>query len=125
MQKKEKPQRQQTDEALFKQQVEAIMRQQIDQCRINVAALAAEMCMSMTAFRRRFNSLMGHSPQAHITAMKMQKARKLLDKKGEKTIADVGMAIGFDDKSNFTRAFRQAFGITPSDYIRERDKNAK
>ena len=26
------------------------------------------------------------------------------------------MSLGFDDKSNFTRAFKKAFNITPSEY---------
>ena len=113
---KEKTPQPSVDDQQFLKQVKEKARQQIADGRVEIAALAADLCMSLTAFRRRFTAITGETPQAYIFKMRMEKARTMIDRHQAKTIADVAMLMGFDDKSNFTRAFRKAFGITPSEY---------
>ena len=104
---------------LFLAKVEAIANRQIDEGRVDVGALAQECCMSITAFRRKFSALVDEKPQAYIMRLRMEKARQLLVEHPELNVAEVGMRIGFDDKSNFTRAFKHAFGMTPTEFLKK------
>ncbi|MBQ8095744.1 MAG: helix-turn-helix domain-containing protein [Prevotella sp.] len=103
----------------FVERVNALVRRQIKEGRIDVSDIAREMAMSMTAFRRRFTDLLGDSPQAYIIRLRMERARQLFDEHPELNISEVAMKCGFDDKSNFTRAFKHVHGMTPSDYVRQ------
>lgn len=102
----------------FVERVNALAFRQIEEGRIDVAAIASEMAMSMTAFRRRFTALLGDRPQAYIIRLRMERARQLFDEHPELNISEVAVKCGFDDKSNFTRAFKHVYGQTPSDYVR-------
>lgn len=102
----------------FMDKVKTIVDRQIDEGHIDVAALAQEMCMSITTFRRRFTAVVQEKPQAYLMRLRMEKARQLLDTHPELNVQEVGLRCGFEDKSNFTRAFKHTFGITPSEYVR-------
>lgn len=103
----------------FIERVNDLAFRQIEEGRIDVAAIASEMCMSMTAFRRRFTALLGDRPQAYIIRLRMERARQLFDEHPELNISEVALKCGFDDKSNFTRAFKHVYGQTPSDYLHQ------
>ena len=114
------PRQQLTDaDRQFVERVNTMVASQIDEGRIDVAAIAAEMAMSMTAFRRRFTELLGDRPKSYIIRLRMERARRLMDEHPELNISEVAMKCGFDDKSNFTRTFKSVFGQTPSDYLRQ------
>ena len=100
----------------FLQRLEAIVSRQIEEGHVDVKALASEMCMSITAFRRRFTALIDDKPQAYVMRLRMEKACQMMKEHPEENIADIGMRLGFDDKSNFTRAFKRVIGVTPSEY---------
>lgn len=102
----------------FLNRVKEIVDRQIDEGRIDVAAMAQEMCMSMTSFRRKFTELVKEKPQAYLMRLRMEKAKDLLDKHPELNIQEVGLRCGFEDKSNFTRAFKNRYGVTPSEYTK-------
>ena len=74
--------------------------------------------MSMTSFRRKFTELVQEKPQAYLMRLRMEKAKDLLDKHPELNIQEVGLRCGFEDKSNFTRAFKNRYGVTPSEYTK-------
>ena len=94
-----------------------IVTNQIETNSVNVDALALELAMSTSQFRRRLSAITGETPQGYITNIRMQKARHLLDTSPDMTILDVAQSCGYDDQSSFTRAFKRFFGVTPSDYL--------
>ncbi|ORM28765.1 helix-turn-helix transcriptional regulator [Williamsia sp. 1135] len=54
----------------------------------------------------------------YITAQRLDRARKTLRTHPHLTVAAVARRHGFSDPTHFTRRFRSAFGITPSDWRR-------
>jgi len=113
------PQRSEADER-FLSQFETYVERQIADGHIDVAAIAREMCMSVTTFRRRFSALIDEPPQAYIMRLRMERARKMMDEHPEMTVAEIGFNCGFEYKSNFTRMFKRVFGMTPSEYAASR-----
>lgn len=76
----------------------------------------AELCqMSRFQFLRRFEVTTGLTPRAWLIRLRLERACELL-KPQNQSIAEVANRVGFYDQSHFNRAFRQAFGVAPSDY---------
>ena len=97
------------------EKVNAIVSEQINEGHVDVEALASQLFMSTTTFRRRFTAIVKEGPKAYILRQRMEKARQMLEEHPEMNISEVAMRCGFEDRSNFTRAYRRAFGIAPSE----------
>lgn len=78
----------------------------------SLSALAADAAMSPFHFARVFRQLVGVPPHRYLLRVRLQQAReRLLD--GE-SVTRACFATGFNNLSYFIRAFRRAFGQTPS-----------
>ena len=71
--------------------------------------------LSVSTFKRKFKELYHTSPGQYITTKKLEKAAELLSSSSLR-IGDVCYDCGFGDVSNFTKAFKAAYGQTPSAY---------
>jgi AraC-like DNA-binding protein len=59
-----------------------------------------------------------------VRQKRLQRARRRLEEPVPNSIADIAYEVGFGDLSSFYRAFRRAFGCTPSD-LRRRASGAR
>lgn len=76
----------------------------------------AEKCgISEVYFRQLFRERFGISPRQYILALRMQKARQLLTE-SRLPVHIVGEQCGFTNPYHFSRAFRNAAGLTPTEY---------
>lgn len=82
----------------------------------SVENIASEMNITVAQLRQRLDHLLGQKPVAFIQNIRMRRARHLLDHQRELSINDVAALCGYNDTPNFSRAFKHAFGITPSQY---------
>ena len=57
-------------------------------------------------------------PMAHVKSVRMKKAQALLGQK-QLGIAEIGAAVGLPDIFHFSKAFKQTFGVSPSQYRRD------
>lgn len=78
-----------------------------------VAGLAELAAMSRSAFSARFTDLVGEPVMQYVTGHRMQVARELLEA-GDRTVASVGRAVGYDSEAAFSRAFTRVVGLPPS-----------
>ncbi len=86
---------------------------------IRLSDLAAVVGVSSSQLSKLFREATGGGVLAHHTALKMARARLLLDTTGL-TMAQVGREIGLNDQFYFTRQFRRLHGVSPSAYRAER-----
>ena len=84
------------------------------------ASVAARLNLSPYQFRQRLSAITGNTPQAFIQVIRMRRARYLLDNHPELNVADVARLCAYNDTPNFSRAFKNTFGITPSQYAAQR-----
>ncbi|WP_251977338.1 AraC family transcriptional regulator [Salinicola avicenniae] len=61
---------------------------------------------------RDFRALFGTSPYRYLTLRRLDFARQLITNGA--TLSDTALTAGFSDQSHLTRAFKQAFGVTPA-----------
>lgn len=104
------------DDRLFLQDVvqkvnEGFLRGQFD-----TASIASQFNMSKSTFQRRIQSITDDTPKALFSAIQMHKATTLLTEAPEMPISEVARSCGFEETSNFSRAFKRAFGVTPTQY---------
>ncbi|CAI6086798.1 helix-turn-helix domain-containing protein [Cohnella sp. JJ-181] len=84
---------------------------------LSLADLAQELHMNPTYVSNQFKKTFGKSPILLHREMKIAKAKSMLQA-GDRTIADIGAELGFQDVQSFTRLFRKYAGISPSQYKR-------
>jgi AraC-like DNA-binding protein len=79
--------------------------------------LAREAGLSPYHFLRTFTSLVGVTPHQYVLRTRLRKAAARLIIEPD-NVLDVALDCGFGDLSNFYRAFRTEFGVTPGAYGR-------
>lgn len=80
--------------------------------------LAAAAGLSPFAYLRAFRHLTGVTPHQFLLRARLRRAAVRLAS-WPTSVIDVGLSSGFGDVSNFNKAFRAEFGLTPSVYRRE------
>ena len=80
-----------------------------------VADLAAVACMSPAHFARSFKAAAGRTPHQFVSQMRLDLAKRMLVDR-HRSLSDIALSTGFSSQSNFSRAFRDATGITPGAY---------
>jgi len=81
----------------------------------DIAAYAAQLCVSGNYLSRRVKQATGRSVGAWIDIARIGKAKRLL-KETDLPVIDIAAAVGLEDQSYFSRFFRQATGQTPSSF---------
>jgi AraC family transcriptional regulator len=77
-----------------------------------LTALARHAQLSPYHFLRTFRSVAGVTPHQHLLRRRLQRAAIRLNNEPAK-IVDIALDCGFGDVSNFNRAFRAEFGLSP------------
>ena len=78
--------------------------------------LADEVGLSRSGFAARFAALVGETPLAYLTHLRMRRASLLL-RKGA-SLADVSRRTGYSSEASFSYAFRQWAGVAPGEWRR-------
>lgn len=78
------------------------------------AALARGAGISLRQLERLFDRHLGRGLHAHYAALRLDRARLLL-RESALPVLDVALATGFGSASQFSRAYRHAFGESPSE----------
>jgi AraC family transcriptional regulator len=84
---------------------------------LTLARLAREAGLSPFHYLRTFEHLVGVTPHQHVLRTRLRAAATRLATAPAK-ILDVALDAGFGDVSNFNRAFRSEFGVSPRVYRR-------
>jgi len=74
------------------------------------------MFMNRVTLYRKLLSITGKTPIEFVRCMRMKRAAQLLEKSGL-SIAEIAYEVGFNNPKLFTKAFKEEFSITPSQYI--------
>ncbi|OMH30805.1 AraC family transcriptional regulator [Motiliproteus sp. MSK22-1] len=83
---------------------------------ISGSEVAASVELSLPHLMRSFYAQMGVPINVYLTSVRLSHARKLLLK--GKPAAEVALEVGFVDQSHLIRRFKDAFGVTPGQYVR-------
>jgi len=98
-------------------QAAEILRQNLDQPP-TVADLGRRVGMNSSDLKRGFKALYNCSPARYSREFRLETARELLTN-SSLSIAGIALDVGFLNPSQFSRAFRQQYGVNPSEVRRK------
>lgn len=100
------------DEVISKAQ--AYIEAHLD-AKISFEKLAAELAVSRRNFDRRFIKATGNTPVEYLQRVKVEAAKKDLER-GRKSIFEVMSDVGYTDDKAFREVFKKITGLSPFDY---------
>lgn len=83
--------------------------------RITLARVARAAGMSQWHFQRIFRSLTGDTLKGYIRARRLANALERL-RDTDQRVLDVAVSAGFESQESFARAFKKAYGLSPTAY---------
>jgi AraC-like DNA-binding protein len=84
---------------------------------IAIGQVARAAGVSTTKLQRLFSDFCGQSVYRQLRIMRLDKARQLL-RQGRLSVTDVAAAVGWQNPSKFSAAFKQEHGSTPRQFQR-------
>ena len=83
-----------------------------------VDVIADRLCMSPSQLRRKVQALTGKTPAAYFLQIRLSNAKRMLDGHPEMSVSDVAYRCGFSDLPHFSHAFKEAYGLSPSQWMK-------
>lgn len=80
--------------------------------------LANAMHVSYRTLNRRFCEITGMAPLAYLQALKIERAKELLEDAHD-DFETITAQVGYEDASSFRRLFKRATGLSPAQYRRQ------
>jgi transcriptional regulator GlxA family with amidase domain len=80
---------------------------------VPTAEIAGRLGITPRQMERLFRANLGMTPRQHYREMRLERARSLL-LQTELSIIEVAVATGFQSAGHFTRTYRLAYGVTPT-----------
>ena len=93
------------------------------EAKISFEKLSSELAISRRNFDRRFIKATGNTPVEYLQRVKVEAAKKELEK-GRKTVFEIMNDVGYTDDKAFREVFKKVTGISPMDYKNKYNKNA-
>lgn len=72
-------------------------------------------------FHRQFADYIGISVARYILLLRLRRASQQLVFRPDRKVIDIALEAGFENPESFSRAFRNTFGCSPSDFRRQPD----
>ena len=99
----------------FMARVVSIINANLKDFRFDVELLHKQVGMSKTHLTRKLKILTGLTPGNLIRNIRLEKSTELIIKKSG-NVTEIANSVGISNPSNFTRSFRNYFGVSPKDY---------
>ncbi len=91
--------------------------------KISFEELASELAISRRNFDRRFIKATGNTPVEYLQRVKVELAKKALEK-GRKSISEVMLEVGYADDKAFREVFKKIAGLSPLEYRAKYNKES-
>lgn len=102
-------------EDAFLQKFREFVEKQIGNAQLSVDDLCRAMGMGRTNLHHKITSLTGLSAMQFVRALRLHKAKQLLER-GDLNVSEVAFETGFDDPKYFGRVFAEETGMPPTQW---------
>jgi AraC family transcriptional regulator len=76
--------------------------------------VARVACFSPFHFHRVFRALVGETLAAFVKRVRLERALYLMSHEGKASLTSIALRCGFSSSSDFSRSFKQRYGVPPS-----------
>ncbi len=112
----ENPQKQ-----VFIKKISEVVMAHISETDFSIELLSYELKMSPNQLLRKVKALMNTTPYNVIIQIRMTHAATLI-REGNYNISEVAFLVGYQELSNFSRAFKKYFNMAPREYLASKTK---
>ena len=88
---------------------------------VSVGEIAESYKMTAAHFIRSFRAAYGETPQRYRSNYRLREAKMMLSDTSL-SVSAISERCGFDDPLYFSRAFKKRFGVSPSEYRKEKSE---
>ena len=99
----------------FLQRIQQVTEAHLSDQDFDVKSLCQEMEMSQPTLWRKVRELAELTPKEYIRSIRLKHASLMLEQ-DVATISEIAEAVGFGNKSYFSKCFQEQFGVLPSLY---------
>lgn len=82
---------------------------------LTIDRLADVACLSPFHFHRIFTAYMGETVSGHVRRLRLEQAAERITGT-DASITDTALEVGYETSAAFARAFREMFGMSPSEF---------
>ncbi|MFT7155445.1 MAG: signal transduction histidine kinase/DNA-binding response OmpR family regulator [Parvicella sp.] len=100
----------------FMDKLASMMEDNISDSQFDVTKMCEMANMSHMHFIRKVKQLTGKKPIDLLKSFRLSRAKQLLEQ-NKINISEVGYMVGYDLPNSFTRAFKNEYGMSPSNFI--------
>lgn len=90
--------------------------------KLTLEIISEKAYFSTFHFHRLFSLVIKETPNSYIIRKRLEKAASFFLHQKNKTITEVGEAVGFSNLSSFSKAFKKFYGISPNQFKEESPK---
>ncbi|WP_037286263.1 helix-turn-helix transcriptional regulator [Saccharibacillus sacchari] len=90
---------------------------------LSLEAVSSNVFISAKYLSRLFKEELGVTYTEYVTKRRMETAKELIERGGA-TIEQIAGAVGYSTTAYFIKKFKEAYGCTPGNYLRESRKQA-
>lgn len=102
--------------------VAALLEKNIADPDYDVGVLSADLHISRVHLYRQLKTIFGQSPSDFIRDFRLARAASLLEQ-DKLDVSEVTYMVGFSSPKYFTVCFKKKYGVTPQEYVAQRNKN--
>jgi len=104
----------------FLQKAVNVVEENIQEPEFSIEKFAGKMAISRMQLHRKLRALTDQSASKFIRAIRLNRAAQLLLLKSA-NVSEIALEVGFNSLSWFTRSFQEQFGMSPKEYIAEKN----
>ncbi|MBC2605907.1 helix-turn-helix transcriptional regulator [Pelagicoccus albus] len=82
----------------------------------SIASLSRTVHLNEFKLKRGFKEHYGTTVFGYLRQIRMERAREMLERR-DKSVIEIANSVGYSNPSHFARAFKQAFGMNPSELL--------
>lgn len=105
------------DEQLLTRAI-SVVEEHISDDKFSVEDLGRELHLSRSHLYKKLMSITGRGPAEFIRTIRMKRSRLLLEQ-SQLQIAEIAYQVGYNSPKRFAVNFRNEFGMSPSQYLRD------
>lgn len=109
----------------FIEKIDHHVKRLIPRGEADIDHLSERLVVSVSKLRRVMRDDLGLSPARYIMFLRLRYSLKMLDGEPKKSISEIAEQCGFFDHSHFTHTFIHYFGLSPTQYRRQKEKNVE
>lgn len=99
----------------FLDKLSLLMEEHVSDAQFDVARMCEMVNMSHMHFIRKVKQLTGKKPKELLKTFRLTRAKQLLEQ-NKISVSEVSYMVGYDLPNSFTRAFKNEFGISPTQF---------